>query len=161
MSEGDSKQDPNEVTWFDKVRMMGDHAQGQFRALNLNIVEAKKEAVIARLPWQEELVGDTEGRILHGGAITTLIDSACGYALFAYLEALGDIATLDLRIDYLKPALPDQDVFARAEVYRTTKSIAFLRASAYQTEGDPIANAVATFMLGANAAKLAAKGIRT
>ncbi len=94
-------------------------------------------------------MGNPEHRILHGGCITTLIDSAFGYALFAWGDGqLPDIATLDLRIDYLKPAKPDLDVVATAEVYRVTNSIAFLRAEACQTEGDPIANAVATFMMG-------------
>lgn len=159
MSDRPEDLDPSEVSWFDMVRMMGDNSEGQFRALGLKIEDVSKGRVLARLPWQEELVGDPQQRILHGGCITTLIDSACGYALFSWQEKLPDIATLDLRIDYLKPALPDMDVFAEAEVYRTTKSIAFLRASAYQTEGDPIANAVATFMIGANAAKYAARGI--
>ena len=75
-------------------------------------------------------------------------------------KALGlalESATLDLRIDYLQPAEPDRDVFAGAEVYKVTSSIAFLRATAFQTEGDPIANAVATFMLGANAPKYNAR----
>ena len=162
MSDNPSDLDPSQVSWFDKVRMMGDNAQGQFKALGIRLEDVSKGRVAARLPWQEELVGDPEHRILHGGCITTLIDSACGYALFAWGDGrLPDIATLDLRIDYLKPAMPEQDVWTQAEVYRTTSSIAFLRAQAWQTEGDPIANAVATFMLGANRAKYAARGIPT
>jgi uncharacterized protein (TIGR00369 family) len=161
VSDNPADLDPNTVTWYDKVRMMGSHAQGQFKALNLKIEDVTKGRVLARLPWQEELVGDPEHRILHGGCITTLIDSACGYALFAWEDRLPDIATLDLRIDYLKPARPDLDVMALAEVYRVTNSIAFLRAEAYQTKGDPISNAVATFMMGANRARYAARGIPT
>lgn len=161
MSDNPSELDPSQVSWFDKVKMMGDNSQGQFKALGIRIEEVTKGRVIARLPWQDKLVGDPANRILHGGCITTLIDSACGYALFAWQDHLPDIATLDLRIDYLKPAKPDQDVIAMAEVYRVTNSIAFLRAEAYQTPGDPIANAVATFMMGANKAKYAARGIPT
>ena len=162
MSDNPSDLDPSQVSWFDKVRMMGDNAQGQFKALGIQIEDVSKGRIQARLPWQEELVGDPEHRILHGGCITTLIDSAFGYALFAWGDGqLPDIATLDLRIDYLKPAKPDLDVVATAEVYRVTNSIAFLRAEACQTEGDPIANAVATFMMGANRAKYAARGIPT
>ena len=145
--------DPSSLSWEDKVRMMAETSHGQFRALGLELVDAAKEGVTVRLPWQEHLVGDPAGRVLHGGAVTTLIDSACGYALFTHLQELADIATLDLRIDYLKPAEAEKDVFASGEVYRLTRSIAFIRASAYQDEGDPIANAVATFMLGANAPK--------
>lgn len=149
--------DPSSMSWEDKIRMMAETSEGQFRALGLSLVEASKERVKVRLPWQEKLIGDPQERVLHGGAITTLIDSACGYALFTHMRELADIATLDLRIDYLKPAAPEKDVFATGEVYRMTRSIAFIRASAYQAEGDPIANAVATFMLGANAPKYAAR----
>lgn len=149
--------DPSSLSWEDKIKMMAENAEGQFKALGLRVIDARVDGVTLVLPWQEKLVGDPKDRILHGGAITTLIDSACGYALMTHLQQLPDIATLDLRIDYLKPAEPEKDVYAMGEVYRMTRSIAFIQASAYQTEGDPIANSVATFMLGANAPKYAAR----
>lgn len=149
--------DPKSLTWADKLGMMLASGQGQSKALGLSLESCTRERTVLRLPWHERLVGDPTTRVLHGGVITTLIDSACGFALMSHLEKLADIATLDLRIDYLQPAVPDQDVLAGAEVYKLTSSIAFLRASAYQTDGDPIANAVATFMLGANAPKYQTK----
>ena len=61
------------------------------------------------------------------------------------------IATLDLRIDYQKPATPGLDIKAHAVCYRVTRSIAFVRATAYQdAEDDPVATATACFMIGAN-----------
>jgi uncharacterized protein (TIGR00369 family) len=149
--------DPKSLSWSDKLAMMLKNSHGQARALGLVLESATRERTVLRLPWQEKLVGNPATRVLHGGVITTLIDSACGYSLMSHLERLPDIATLDLRIDYLRPAEPDRDVFAAAEVYKLTSSIAFLRANAYQEEGDPIANAVATFMLGANAPKYQAR----
>lgn len=145
--------DPRNLSWRDKMQLMAENAGGQFRALGIRFVDGTRKYVVLRLPWREELVGNPETGILHGGVITTLIDSACGYALMAHLEQLADIATLDLRIDYLRPAESRREVYARAEVYHMTKSIAFIRAHAYQDDGEPIANAVATFMLGANAPK--------
>ncbi len=149
--------DPKSLTWADKLAMMLANGQGQSKALGLSLESCSRERTVLRLPWREQLVGDPTTRVLHGGVITTLIDSAFGFALMSHLEQLADIATLDLRIDYLQPAVPDQDVLAGAEVYKLTSSIAFLRASAYQTDGDPIANAVATFMLGANAPRYKTK----
>ncbi len=149
--------DPKSLSWSDKLAMMLKNSHGQARALGLVLESATRERTVLRLPWQEKLVGNPATRVLHGGVITTLIDSACGYSLMSHLERLPDIATLDLRIDYLRPAEPDRDVFAAAEVYKLTSSIAFLRANAYHEEGDPIANAVATFMLGANAPKYQAR----
>ena len=85
--------------------------------------------------------------VLHGGVVTTLIDSTAGAAVYAALPAGTPLATLDMRIDYLRPAEPDKRLYARAEVYRTTRQIVFVRATAYQAgPNDLVANAVGTFM---------------
>lgn len=150
--------DPKTLGWDDKLRLMAANSGGQTRAMGFRFIASHPTGAIICLPWRDELVGNPETRVLHGGAITTLVDSVCGYSLFAALGQLADIATLDLRIDYLRPAEPDRDVYARGDVYKMTQSIAFLRAIAYQDETDPIANCVATFMLGANAPKFKARG---
>jgi len=107
------------------------------------------------LPWREDLVGDPRSGVLHGGIITALIDNACGTAVICSLTEMAGIATLDLRIDYLRPATPGETVVVNAEVYRSTRSIAFVRALAHHGDRDKaIAHAVATFMLGANKAPI-------
>ena len=59
------------------------------------------------------------------------------------------MATLDIRIDYMKPATPNIDLLVTAECYKQTKTIAFVRAVAYhEKEDDPVATSVATFMMG-------------
>jgi acyl-coenzyme A thioesterase PaaI-like protein len=64
------------------------------------------------------------------------------------LGSLAKTATLDLRIDYLKPAAPREDIFAKVHCYRATKNIAFTRGMAYQGDiDDPIAHAAGSFML--------------
>ena len=54
--------------------------------------------------------------------------------MFCRLPRMEAIATLDLRIDYLKPATIGEDLFARAECYRLTRQIAFVRSVAYQRD---------------------------
>src|SRR5512140_3652091 len=103
------------------------------------------------LPYRPVFVGDTETGVLHGGVVTAMLDETCGMAVQLALDGTRAIATLDLRIDYQKPATPGHDIKAHAVCYRVTRSIAFVRATAYQdAENDPVATATACFMVGAN-----------
>jgi uncharacterized protein (TIGR00369 family) len=103
------------------------------------------------LPYRPVFVGDTETGVLHGGVVTAMLDETCGMAVQLALDGSRAIATLDLRIDYQKPATPGHDIKAHSICYRVTRSIAFVRATAYQdAENDPVATATACFMIGAN-----------
>lgn len=118
------------------------------QALGLSVVELGTADATLRLPYAAHLVGNPETGVLHGGAVTTLLDATCGIAVFVKLARMTRIATLDLRIDYLKPATPGQALLARAECYKLTRSVAFVRALAHH--GDPehaVASAQGTFML--------------
>jgi acyl-coenzyme A thioesterase PaaI-like protein len=79
--------------------------------------------------------------------VTTLLDATSGACVYMKLKKPIPIATLDLRIDYLKPSQPRRELFARAECFKATRNVAFVRATAYHDEGDPIATATGTFML--------------
>ena len=99
-----------------------------------------------RLPVAPELVGDPEHGFLHGGPITALIDSASGLAMLLALPGVQRIATLDLRIDYMRPALA-RDTLCESECFRLTRQVGFVRSVVYQERpGDPIAAGIATFM---------------
>lgn len=99
-----------------------------------------------RLPWRAELVGDPEREILHGGVITSLLDTLGAAAVIA--RGLAVQATLDLRVDYLRPAAARLDLTAEAECYRHTRHIAFVRGVCHQGDPErPVANLTATFVL--------------
>jgi uncharacterized protein (TIGR00369 family) len=118
------------------------------RALGLRVEGIEDGRIVARLPWRENLVGHPEKRILHGGAISASMDAICGASVFVALKQAMRIATLDLRIDYLRPAAPDADVFCEATCYRVTEKVAFTRGLAHQGDpGDAIAAVAGTFML--------------
>lgn len=117
------------------------------RLLGLEPVAVELDAVTARLPYQSELVGNPETGVLHGGAITTLVDQTSGVAVLVTLNQGEAIATLDLRLDYLRAARPECDVYARACCYRLTHHIAFTQCSVYQDDPDyPVAMSMGTFM---------------
>ena len=71
-----------------------------------------------------------------------------------YAPHLVGIATLDLRIDYMRPAEPGKTIKAHAHCYKVTQNVAFVRGAAYhdENEDEPIATSVGTFMLAANRA---------
>ena len=100
------------------------------------------------VPYDPALVGDPETGVLHGGVITVLLDTACGSAVMSSPQNIRGTATLDLRIDYMRPATKGETVFARAECYRMTRSVGFARAVAYHSDpDDPIAMGTGTFII--------------
>jgi uncharacterized protein (TIGR00369 family) len=102
------------------------------------------------LPYDPRLVGDPDTGVLHGGAVTTLIDTVSGMTAMAAQGKLESVATLDLRIDYLRPAQAGLELLARADCYKLTRHIAFVRCRAYHAEApdDLVAAASGAFMLG-------------
>lgn len=100
------------------------------------------------MPARPDWVGDPARQVLHPGALTVLADSVCGLAVGAALPQRVPYATLDLRMDYLRPAGPGHDIHCEAHCYRLTRSVAFVRADVWQADRSlPIATAQATFML--------------
>jgi uncharacterized protein (TIGR00369 family) len=122
------------------------------KALGIEALELAKGTSLFVLRYDAKLVGNPDTGTLHGGAITALLDGASGAAVFAALNEWQPIATLDLRIDYLRAADAGRDVSCRAHCYKVTKNVAFTRAVAYvDDEADPIATSAGTFMLGTKA----------
>ena len=124
------------------------------RALGIEIVDLTPGTAIFRMPYDARFVGNPDTGVLHGGVLTAMLDACCGASVIASLGRPAPIATLDLRIDYLRPATPHKDIFSRATCYRTTRNVAFTRAVAYHDDADdPIASAAGTFMLSTKAGK--------
>jgi uncharacterized protein (TIGR00369 family) len=120
------------------------------RAIGIEVLGVEGRTCVARVPFRDDLVGDPESRIIAGGVVTTLLDHIGGSAVAVALREFRSIATLDLRIDYMRPAAPGTGVTAEAECTKITRSVAFIRAVAYdQTKDDPVATAVGVYMLGA------------
>lgn len=128
------------------------------RALGLVVQRLGPAEAVMVLPYHPQLVGNPDTGVLHGGAITSLLDACAGAAVFMALDTPQPIATLDLRIDYLKPATPGGDVTAEAHCFKVTRNVAFVRALAYHDADDPIAAAAGTFMLSTKGGAPAAPG---
>ena len=127
-----------------------------FLALGASVMEAEPGKSTMRLPYAPHIVGNPDTGVIHGGAITAMLDQACGMAVGSALaldrappdSGLRAIATLDLRIDYLKAAKPNEDVIVIGECVKITRQIVFARGRAFQgSEDDVVALATAAFMI--------------
>ena len=122
---------------------------GHGRALGLEYRDSGKNWAELALPWREELVGVPESGVLASGAIVSLVDTASGTSVWVTLDRFIPIVTVDLRLDYLRPALKGETIVARCECVKLTKRVAFVRGAAHGgNEARPIALSAATFMLG-------------
>ena len=126
----------------------------QASSLGFHTLEISPGRALVRVKYREDLIGDPATGVIAGGVVTTLLDHTCGQAVYAGLKKAVAIATLDLRIDYMRRSEPGLDVFVAANVYKWTHSIAFVRAIAYDRDPqDPVAAAQAAFMLDASAGR--------
>jgi uncharacterized protein (TIGR00369 family) len=121
------------------------------KAIGMELVSAEARRCVVKVPYAEHLIGDPDTGVIHGGVITATLDNASGWAVRCH-EGWSEgvsMATLDIRIDYMKPAVPGEALFVEAECYRMGRSVAFVRALAYhQDKNDPVASSVGAFMLG-------------
>lgn len=121
------------------------------QAIGMKYVSHSDDECELLIRYSEHLVGDPDTGVIHGGAITALLDNAAG--LIARPRDMhrdvAAIATLDMRIDYMGAAEPGRDVRARAHCFKRTRNVAFVRAVAFtDSPDDPVATCTATFMLG-------------
>ncbi|MDD0974049.1 PaaI family thioesterase [Pseudomonas fontis] len=117
------------------------------QVLQMRVDAADEKGMTLVMPYSPRIVGNPQNGAIHGGAITTLMDTTCGMAILCGLGAFEVCPTLDLRIDYLHSSIADHDVYGYAECFRVTRDVIFIRGSAYQDDpARPIAQAVGTYM---------------
>ena len=133
----------------------------QARALGIEVTRIEGARVWGRVPYRADLIGDPETGVVAGGVITTLLDQICGAAAVAAMDNPTTVATIDLRIDYMRPAEPGRDIMAEAHCYKLGRSVAFIRAVAYDdTPDNPVAHAATAFMVNTSAGRRPGANLR-
>ena len=140
--------DPRSAEHFDPQLFMSYvRRSGHSGALGISYLGHGEDWAELSLPYDERLIGMVESGIVASGPIVSLMDMATGLAIWIRLGRFRHQATLDLRVDYLRPARPGHAIIGRGSCYDVTRSVAFVRGLAHDGDpADPVANVTGTFM---------------
>ena len=129
------------------------------RVIGLRIVSLAAEGVAARVEMRPELVGHYVHQRLHGGVISAALDALGGLAVMAAigarhldeapaqrLQRFGKLGTIDLRIDYLRPAI-GESFDLRAQVLRLGSRVASTRMEFVGADGRLLATGAAAYIV--------------
>jgi uncharacterized protein (TIGR00369 family) len=143
-----SEEDPRLADPFDPAPFMSYVSRvGHGGALGIAYHRHGEDWVELSLPYDARLVGMAESGIIASGPIISLMDMATSLAIWVRLGRFRHQATLDLRVDYLRPAVPGQTLVGRGECYAVTRSVGFVRGTAHDgDESNPVAHVGGTFM---------------
>ena len=127
--------------------------------LGLKIDRLHPEGVAGHIDMKPELVGHYTYQRLHGGVISAGLDAMAGLACMAAigarhmddppaqrLQGLGRLGTIDLRIDYLRPAIGARFEL-KAQVLRLGSRVASVRMEFLGAEGELLASGAAAYIV--------------
>ncbi|MBA3676180.1 MAG: PaaI family thioesterase [Sphingosinicella sp.] len=139
---------PDSAAGFDPAKFMAFvRGIGHIGAIGIAYCAHGPHWVELELPYHEKLVGMPKTGIIASGPIISLMDVATSLAIWVRLGRFRHQATLDMRVDYLRPATPGKTIFGRGECYATTRNVGFVRGLAHDGDPlDPIAHVAASFM---------------
>lgn len=101
--------------------------------LGAELVRVAPGEVDIRLPFRADLT--QQHGFLHAGVVTSIADSACGYAAFSLMAADAGVLSVEYKINLLAPARGDALV-ARGRVVRAGRTITVCQAEVSAVTGE-------------------------
>ena len=107
-------------------------AQSIMQVIGAELTRVEPGVVEISLPYRKDLT--QQDGFLHAGIITTIADSAAGYAAFSLMPAGSSVLSVEFKVNLLRPAKGERFV-ARAEVIKPGKTLTVVRADVFGFEG--------------------------
>jgi uncharacterized protein (TIGR00369 family) len=98
--------------------------------LGIRVEELRTGYARLVLPFRPEFIGDKRRPALHGGLLSTLVDTSGGTAVWTNFPPSARISTVDMRVDYLNPG-PPEEIVAEAEVVRLGNRVGVVHVTVY------------------------------
>jgi uncharacterized protein (TIGR00369 family) len=118
------------------------------KEIGMDVIAIERGKARGAIAWSDHLIGDPDTGVIHGGVITSMLDNLAGMAVVSALDEFKSTATLDLRIDYMRPAAKGARIIGQADCYHVTRTVAFIRATAFNEGSEKvIATATGAFAL--------------
>ncbi|HEY3119758.1 MAG TPA: PaaI family thioesterase [Vicinamibacteria bacterium] len=115
----------------DLLKIMEEHVPFN-RLLGIRGESAGNGRGVLVLPVRPEHIGDPRRPALHGGVLSSLIDTAGGVAAWSALGPEESVSTVDLRVDYLEPAGLGGPLRAEAELIRKGNRVCHVKVAVTQ-----------------------------
>jgi uncharacterized protein (TIGR00369 family) len=129
------------------------------RVLGLRIGELSGDGVTGHIAMRDELIGHFSHQRLHGGVISAGLDAMGGLAVMAAIGArhldeapqqrlhrFAKLGTIDLRVDYLRPAIGERFEL-RAQVLRLGSRVASTRMEFLGADGKLLSTGAAAYIV--------------
>ena len=133
--------EPRNDNW--KARSVaGFHAQKMMVTLGVSIAEIAPGRMVFEMPFQPAFT--QHNGFLHAGTVTTVLDTACGFAAFTLMAPDREVLTVEFKSNFLAPAQGDLFRF-EGEVVKSGRTLSVTRGTAY-ADGVAISSMQATMM---------------
>ena len=130
---------------YDKLKIIIEDTIPFNSVLGLQVTSLSPGKATLTIPFREELIGDRHRPAIHGGVISALIDTAGGAAMFTEIGPKDLVSTVDLRVDYLRPA-GKASIAAEAEIVRLGNRVGMVRVKVMGNEpSELVAEGVAVY----------------
>jgi uncharacterized protein (TIGR00369 family) len=106
--------------------------QGLMKSIGARISRVAPGEVVIELPFRDDLT--QQHGYLHAGIVTSIADTACGYAAFTLMPEEADVLSVEYKINLLSPARGEKFT-ARATVKRAGRNLTVCEAEVFAATG--------------------------